>query len=163
MILKKSELECACKYIETSCFCVSDYSKENRIIVRNCRFFDFGIVRNCRFFDFGIVRKRKILMITLLFDTMELFRRKVYEDLLEWKNSDAGSTAMMLDGARRVGKSTVAEEFAKRNYRSYILLDFSEQNQKVKGIFDLFPSDKEAFSAVFNYISEKPSILVKAW
>ena len=76
---------------------------------------------------------------------MELFERKIYNDLVRWKSDDAGSTAVIIDGARRVGKSTVAEEFGKRNYRSYLILDFSEQDGSLRRIFDLFPSDKDAF------------------
>ena len=76
---------------------------------------------------------------------MEIFKRKIYKDMVNWKNEDAGSTALMIDGARRVGKSTIVETFAKENYRSYILIDFSEQKPTIKEIFDLFPIDKELF------------------
>ena len=48
-----------------------------------------------------------------------------YQTLLEWKNRSAGTSAIMLDGARRVGKSYIAEEFAKREYESYLLIDFA--------------------------------------
>ena len=47
-------------------------------------------------------------------------KRKIYQTLLEWKNRSAGTSAIMLDGARRVGKSYIAEEFAKREYESYL-------------------------------------------
>ena len=47
-------------------------------------------------------------------------KRKIYQTLLEWKNQSAGTSAIMLDGARRVGKSYIAEEFAKREYESYL-------------------------------------------
>ena len=52
-------------------------------------------------------------------------RRKVYDKLLEWKRLSCGETAIIINGARRVGKSYVAKEFAAREYRSYILLDFN--------------------------------------
>lgn len=55
---------------------------------------------------------------------MEL-KRKLYDRLVEWKNTSRGRTALMVDGARRVGKSYIAEAFAKREYRSYLLIDFN--------------------------------------
>lgn len=65
-----------------------------------------------------------------------MFARKIYEKLLEWKNESAGKTALLIEGARRVGKSTVAEEFAKNEYKSYILIDFSKASKEVKELFD---------------------------
>ena len=53
------------------------------------------------------------------------FKRKIYDKLLEWKRSSAGRSALMVDGARRVGKSFIVEAFAKREYRSYLLIDFN--------------------------------------
>ena len=57
---------------------------------------------------------------------MRVFRRKLYDRMLEWKRTSDGSTALLLKGARRVGKSTLVEEFAKKEYRSYILVDFAD-------------------------------------
>lgn len=57
---------------------------------------------------------------------METFERKAYEKLAFWKDSSRGSTALLIEGARRVGKSTIAEEFGRRNYASYMLVDFSK-------------------------------------
>ena len=54
-----------------------------------------------------------------------MFRRKIYDKLLEWKTESDGRTALLIEGARRVGKSTVVEEFAKNEYESYIFIDFS--------------------------------------
>ena len=65
-----------------------------------------------------------------------MFRRKIYDKLVEWKNESQGRTALMIEGARRIGKSTVAEEFAKNEYESYILIDFSSVTQSVKDLFD---------------------------
>lgn len=65
-----------------------------------------------------------------------MFRRKVYDELLAWKTQSNGSTALLIEGARRVGKSTVVEEFAKNEYRTYILIDFSEASSDVRGLFD---------------------------
>lgn len=65
-----------------------------------------------------------------------MFKRKIYDRLVEWKNESNGKTALMIEGARRIGKSTVAEEFAKNEYDSYILIDFSTAPQAVKDLFD---------------------------
>lgn len=65
-----------------------------------------------------------------------MFRRKIYDKLLEWKRESGGKTALLIEGARRVGKSTVAEEFAKKEYQSYILIDFSKASKEVKELFD---------------------------
>lgn len=65
-----------------------------------------------------------------------VFERKIYAKLLEWKKESAGKTALLIEGARRVGKSTVAEEFAKKEYKSYILIDFSKASKEVKELFD---------------------------
>ena len=54
-----------------------------------------------------------------------IFRRKIYNRLLAWKNEKDGSTALLIEGARRVGKSTIVEEFAKNEYERYIMIDFS--------------------------------------
>ena len=53
-----------------------------------------------------------------------IFKRKIYEKLLEWKRLSNGKSALMIEGARRVGKSTIAEEFAKNEYENYLLIDF---------------------------------------
>ena len=65
-----------------------------------------------------------------------MFERKIYSRLLEWKKESDGKTALLIEGARRVGKSTVAEEFAKKEYKSYILLDFSKASKEVRELFD---------------------------
>lgn len=63
-------------------------------------------------------------------------QRKIYEKLCEWKKSANGTKALMIEGARRIGKSTVAEEFGKNEYKSYILIDFNKASTKVKNLFD---------------------------
>ena len=63
------------------------------------------------------------------------FRRKVYGKMLEWKTTSKGRSALLLEGARRIGKSTIVEEFAKKEYSSYILIDFNEASQDVKDLF----------------------------
>ena len=64
------------------------------------------------------------------------FRRKVYGKMLEWKTTSKGRSALLLEGARRIGKSTIVEEFAKKEYSSYILIDFNEASQVVKDLFE---------------------------
>lgn len=65
-----------------------------------------------------------------------MFERKIYRKLIEWKNESSGKTALLIEGARRVGKSTVAEEFAKKEYKSYIMIDFSRASKEVRELFD---------------------------
>ena len=65
-----------------------------------------------------------------------MFRRKIYDKLLEWKTGSDGRTALLIEGARRVGKSTVVEEFAKNEYESYIHIDFSRASKAVKELFE---------------------------
>ena len=57
---------------------------------------------------------------------MIVFKRKLYDKMLQWKQMKQGSTALLIKGARRVGKSTLAEEFAKKEYDSYIVVDFAD-------------------------------------
>ena len=64
-----------------------------------------------------------------------MFKRKIYKKLVDWKNESNGSTALLIEGARRIGKSTIAEEFAKSEYESYILIDFAFAAQSVKDLF----------------------------
>ena len=63
-------------------------------------------------------------------------QRKIYKNLCNWKKSANGTKALMIEGARRIGKSTVAEEFGKNEYKSYILIDFNRASKKVKNLFD---------------------------
>lgn len=63
-------------------------------------------------------------------------KRKLYSDLLNWKNEAQGKRALMIEGARRVGKSTIAEKFARDEYKSYILIDFNIASKRVKDNFD---------------------------
>lgn len=64
-----------------------------------------------------------------------LFRRKIYQEMLNWKDESQGRTALLIEGARRVGKSTVVEEFAKREYESYVLIDFGRAESSIKNLF----------------------------
>lgn len=65
-----------------------------------------------------------------------MFQRKIYDKLWEWKQESNGKTALLIEGARRVGKSTIAEAFAKEAYKSYILIDFSKASKEVRELFD---------------------------
>ena len=65
-----------------------------------------------------------------------IFKRKIYDRILKWKEERNGSTALLIKGARRVGKSTIAREFAKREYKSFISIDFAKASKAVKGLFD---------------------------
>lgn len=67
---------------------------------------------------------------------MKPFKRKIYSQLLSWKENANGKTALMVKGARRVGKSTIVEEFARNEYDSYILIDFSRASKQTKSLFD---------------------------
>ena len=64
-----------------------------------------------------------------------IFERKIYQKMLKWKKEANGKTALLIKGARRVGKSTVAEEFAQKEYSSYILIDFSIAPKEVHNLF----------------------------
>lgn len=70
--------------------------------------------------------------------------------MLKWKEDSAGKTALLIDGARRVGKSYIAEEFAKENYKSYILIDFNRAGDEVK---DLFLNNLNDLDSFFMYLS----------
>lgn len=72
-------------------------------------------------------------------------KRKIYDRLLEWKEKDHGSCAMLLDGARRVGKSYIAELFGKKEYRSYLLIDFAHLPEEVRNIFEHDIADFDMF------------------
>jgi predicted AAA+ superfamily ATPase len=67
---------------------------------------------------------------------MIYFKRKVYDSMLKWKEERNGNTALLIQGARRIGKSTIAEEFARREYKSYILIDFSKASKEVIDLFN---------------------------
>ncbi|MCF0215954.1 MAG: ATP-binding protein [Fibrobacteraceae bacterium] len=78
------------------------------------------------------------------------FERKIYQKMLQWKAESQGSDALLIEGARRIGKSTVAEIFAKREYESYILIDFNDCEQHVKKAFDKM-SDLNSFFTMLSY------------
>lgn len=65
-----------------------------------------------------------------------MFKRKIYEKLADWRKTSDGKTALLVEGARRTGKSTIVEEFGKNEYKTYILIDFSVAPKSVKELFD---------------------------
>ena len=65
-----------------------------------------------------------------------VFRRKIYDEILEWKEKYSHKYALLIKGARRVGKSTIAEEFAKKEFKSYILIDFAHTSKEIIELFD---------------------------
>lgn len=73
-----------------------------------------------------------------------IFKRKAYDKLLQWKQECNGNRAILIEGARRVGKSTIAEEFAKNEYKSYLLIDFSKVNETIKSYFNDYLEDLDA-------------------
>ena len=77
-------------------------------------------------------------------------KRKIYEKLLDWKCKEAGRTALLIDGARRVGKSYIAKEFAEAEYKSHILIDFNRAPKEVVDLFDNYLNDLDT---LFMYLS----------
>lgn len=81
-----------------------------------------------------------------------LFKRKLYGKMLQWKQERDGKTALLIKGARRVGKSTLVEEFARNEYESYIQIDFTETAQEVKDLFeDVSNLDNLLFQLQYHY------------
>ena len=79
-------------------------------------------------------------------------KRKAYTDLLKWKNSAPSSKAILIKGARRVGKSYLAETFAQKEYASYILIDFASPQAGTKAIFEKY-GNRQALNEFFNQLS----------
>ena len=79
-----------------------------------------------------------------------VFKRKIYKDLLRWKAEANGEKALLIEGARRVGKSTIVEEFAKNEYQSYLLIDFTIASNFVKEAFYNHLNDLDTFYMMLN-------------
>ena len=77
-------------------------------------------------------------------------RRKVYDQLKKWKEEQNGESAVLINGARRVGKSYIVKEFAQEEYKSYILLDFNKIGKNIKSLFETYLDDLDTF---FMYLS----------
>ena len=80
---------------------------------------------------------------------MQPFKRKIYDRFLEWKRESAGRSALLVEGARRIGKSTIVEEFAKNEYDDYLLLDFGQEDDAVKDNFRNVGNLQEFFRNLF--------------
>ena len=76
-----------------------------------------------------------------------MLRRKIYNDLIAWKQRSGGTTALLIDGARRVGKSFIAKEFAENEYKSHIIIDFGNVPKDVLDIFENDSTDLDMFFA----------------
>lgn len=66
--------------------------------------------------------------------TGSIFKRKIYSEIQEWKDKYSDKYALLVRGARRVGKSTIVEEFAKNEYKSYILIDFARTSKEIDSV-----------------------------
>ena len=74
-----------------------------------------------------------------------IFKRKIYDKFLAWKKESNGKKALLIEGARRIGKSTIVEEFAKNEYKSYIIIDFAKVSEEVQGYFSSYLNDLDTF------------------
>ena len=113
------------------------------------------------FWNYCLILHRKSNYIMA---TTRVFKRKIYDRMLKWKQERDGKTALLVKGARRVGKSTIVEEFAKNEYESYILIDFSKVSEEVTSLFsDLMNLDYIflRLQAIYNVVlRERRSVIV---
>lgn len=86
-----------------------------------------------------------------------IFKRKLYSKLLKWKNDSQGRTAILIEGARRVGKSTLVEEFAKKEYETYILIDFNRAPLHIRNLFD----DLTDLNRIFLMLQQQYQVVLK--
>ena len=105
-----------------------------------------------------------ILQKTIKDMTDRVFKRKLYDKMLQWKQERDGQTALLIKGARRVGKSTIAKEFARREYESYIFIDFTEAPQEVRDLFeDISDLDNLLFQLQYHYntrLTPRKSVII---
>ncbi len=85
-----------------------------------------------------------------------IFKRSIYQRLLAWKNECRGTKALLIEGARRIGKSTIVEEFAKREYKSYILIDFFKEKDEVKNYFLKYHNDLDTLFMMLSVYFNTP-------
>lgn len=81
----------------------------------------------------------------VLLEASMILKRKIYSKLLKWKEEAKGSKAILIEGARRIGKSTICEEFAKNEYDNYILIDFAKKDKDVEEYFESYLNDLDTF------------------
>ena len=109
-------------------------------LVDSDKLYELNLVDNDILYLKYLVENIKCLIFVSKSNTMveEIirFKRKIYDTMLKWKQERNGDTALLIQGARRVGKSTIAEEFARNEYKSYILIDFSKVSKEVSDLFN---------------------------
>ena len=96
----------------------------------SCKIWEINFALSCKFeeknfalsYKFVSLQRKIIMQITM---DEYVFKRKIYDRMLQWKNQENGRSALLIEGARRIGKSTIVETFAKQEYKSYSLSDFS--------------------------------------
>ena len=79
-----------------------------------------------------------------------IFKRKIYDKLLDWKNNYSFEKALLIEGARRIGKSTIVEEFAKNEFKSYLFIDFNDASDIVKDAFNHYLNDLDTFFMILS-------------
>lgn len=85
-----------------------------------------------------------------------VLRRKIYSKLLEWKNEVKGKKSLLIEGARRIGKSTICQEFGKNEYESYVVIDFAKKNPVIENYFNNYLGDLDTFfMLIANYFKIK--------
>ena len=94
-----------------------------------------------------------------------ILKRKIYGSLLRWKNECNGEKAILIEGARRIGKSTIVEEFAKNEYESYILIDFAKRDTEVESYFARYLNDLDTFFMMLQahfgvYLKKRKSVII---
>lgn len=92
-------------------------------------------------------------------------KRKIYQTLLDWKHNSNGRTALLIEGARRIGKSYIVEEFARNEYKSHIIVDFNDTDEELRNIFEQYlPHRDEFFMRLSLYfgvrLHERESVIV---
>ena len=85
-----------------------------------------------------------------------MLKRKIYDKLLDWKKNSSRECALLIDGARRVGKSYIVEEFAKAEYRSYAIIDFTNADKAIKDLFLKYMSNLDTFFAYLSSLTDVP-------
>ena len=83
-----------------------------------------------------------------------MLKRKIYDKLLDWKKNSSRECALLIDGARRVGKSYIVEEFAKAEYRSYAIIDFTHADKAIKDLFLKYMSNLDTFFAYLSSLTD---------
>lgn len=109
----------------------------------------YGIIYFALWWDIegekGCALRNKVYYISNGGRQTMIFERKMYKGLLEWKENTKGTRALLIEGARRVGKSTIVENFAEKEYRTYVLIDFSKVGSKIRDYFNEYLNDLDTF------------------